>query len=185
MRQIACKIESSSSKMLQIACSMEGSSSQMLQITCKMKGSSSKMLQIACCMEGKWQGRCRGRKTEQIRKKNPQGRGKKNPGAIRHPILQCSCMLSNIFFLWGGISDKIHVKKAVQNFIRPSTGVCCHITTQSMDRLIALLKINQNPKHCQAQKRVFFFQKQYMFFILIPKPVCFRVWLLQVCFDTP
>ena len=26
------------------------------------------MLQIACSMEGKWQDRCRGRKTEQIKK---------------------------------------------------------------------------------------------------------------------
>ena len=43
-----------------------------------MKGSSSKLLQIACSMEGKWQDRCRGRKTEQIRKKNP-GQGKKSP----------------------------------------------------------------------------------------------------------
>ena len=50
----------------------------MLQITRKMKGSSSKMLQIACSMEGKWQDRCRGRKTEQIRKKFP-GAGEKNP----------------------------------------------------------------------------------------------------------
>ena len=49
----------------------------MLQITHKMKGSSSKMLQIACSMEGKWQDRCRGRKTEQIRKKIPRA-GEKN-----------------------------------------------------------------------------------------------------------
>jgi hypothetical protein len=34
-------------------------------------------------MEGKWQDRCRGRKTEQIRKKNP-GQGEKFPGEIRH-----------------------------------------------------------------------------------------------------
>ena len=39
------------------------------------KGSSSKMLQIACSMEGKWKDRCRGWKTEQIRKKKP-GQGK-------------------------------------------------------------------------------------------------------------
>ena len=53
-------------------------SSKMLQITRKMKGSSSKMLQIACSMEGKWQDRCRGRKTEQITKKIP-GAGEKIP----------------------------------------------------------------------------------------------------------
>ena len=31
------------------------------------------------------QDRCRGRKTEQIRKKNPRGMGTKFPGEIRHP----------------------------------------------------------------------------------------------------
>ena len=36
------------------------------------------MLQIACSMEGKWQDRCRGGKTEQIRKHIPRGRGKKS-----------------------------------------------------------------------------------------------------------
>ena len=42
------------------------------------------MLQIACSMEGKWQDRCRGGKTEQIRKHIPRGRGKKIPGEIQH-----------------------------------------------------------------------------------------------------
>ena len=60
-------------------------SSKMLQITRKMKGSSSKMLQIACSMERKWQDRCRGRKTEQIRKKK-QGQGNKIPRRDSAPI---------------------------------------------------------------------------------------------------
>ena len=73
--QIARELKGSCAQMLQITCKIKSPSAKM-QITCKMKGSSSKMLQIACSMEGKWQDRCRGRKTEQIRKKIPHDRGK-------------------------------------------------------------------------------------------------------------
>ena len=81
-------------------------SSKMLQITRKMKGSSSKMLQIACSMEGKWQDRCRGRKTEQIRKKIPRGRRKKFPGEIRHQMWVCWIIDG---YLW--IMDYIYGRK--------------------------------------------------------------------------
>ena len=87
--------------MLQIACSMEGSSSQRLQRTCRMKGSSSKMLQIACSMEGTWQDRCRGRKTEQIRKKKSRAGEKKSPARFSTAILsQFEQLFSNIEQFW-------------------------------------------------------------------------------------
>ena len=74
-------------------------SSKMLQITRKMKGSSSKMLQIACSMEGKWQDRCRGRKTEQIRKKKP-GAGEKSSPARFGTRCGYAGLLMGIYGLW-------------------------------------------------------------------------------------
>ena len=89
-------------------------SSKMLQITRKMKGSSSKMLQIACSMEGKWQDRCRGRKTEQIRKQIPRGRGKNSSarfGTPRGPPI--------FAHKFGDVSSSHHAQKTLKPAAAP------------------------------------------------------------------
>ena len=163
MQQIACKIESSSSKMLQIACSMEGSSSQMLQITCKMKGSSSKMLQIACCMEGKWQGRCRGRKTEQIRKKIPRAGEKKIPARSGTRFFNAPACFQTYFSFGVESATKYMWRKRFRTSLGLARG---SVAISRRNQWIAWLLCSKSTKilNIAKPKNVFFFFKNSICF---------------------